>query len=221
MKLPLGAYHGIFFMLTKFQDAIRYHQGPTSQWFIYILPFVIFMSYIARCCYKHGCIKKPHIRHPIARLWRWDMECLLWLRSVVYILPLLSQRWFKHHGTLDCIIMALDCIQCHVIFKPVYSIRCLQVLGLHLWRGYSGTAGQVPEAYVWPDATLCLHHSVSTPKRATTSSPSWSRGRLGLAHVHTQPRTSAGHHCHDDPRFPTSHRKPTLENLWQTVPEIA
>ena len=53
-----------------------------------------------------------HNRHPIARPWGRDKECLLWAQNPIYILPLPLQCYLRYHKIFGCVITELDCILC-------------------------------------------------------------------------------------------------------------
>ena len=48
-------------------------------------------------------LKNLHNRHPIARPWGWGMECLLWVRSLIYTMSQWLQ-YFKSHNIQDSVI---------------------------------------------------------------------------------------------------------------------
>ena len=53
--------------------------------------------------------KNLHKRHTIANPLKWDMRCLLWVQTLMYISPQSMQRCIWCHVILDCVITALQC----------------------------------------------------------------------------------------------------------------
>ena len=71
----------------------------------------ITMAYTARC--RHNAVNlltNTHNRHPIARPWGRGMGCLLWLQTLMNVIPKSLQCCVQYHVMLDRFITALDCI---------------------------------------------------------------------------------------------------------------
>ena len=52
----------------------------------------------------------PHNRHSISCPLGWDMGCVLWVQTLIYILPLLLYLCLQYHAILVFIIMPHNCI---------------------------------------------------------------------------------------------------------------
>ena len=64
-----------------------------------------------RCRYSViSFLKNSHERHPIAHLLGRDTGCLLWLQTLIYILPQSVQRSLQYHVLCGCVITAHHCI---------------------------------------------------------------------------------------------------------------
>ena len=65
-----------------------------------------------RCHYNAVIfLPNPPQRHPIARPLGQGMRCLLWIQTVLYILPLSVQWCLQYYVILDHVITALHCIE--------------------------------------------------------------------------------------------------------------
>ena len=55
-------------------------------------------------------LPEPHNTNPIARPWGWDMGCLLWFWSLIYVLLLSSRRRWSYCDIFDHrVITSFDC----------------------------------------------------------------------------------------------------------------
>ena len=63
-------------------------------------------------------------RHPIARTQGRGMGCLLWVQSLIDILPYFLQLCVQYHVILDCVIMVFDCM-CHRYFTDTGAMVSL------------------------------------------------------------------------------------------------
>ena len=83
----------------------------------------------------------PHFpnRHPIAHPQGRDMGYLLWVQSLIYVLPLSWQCSVCYRDKLDRVITALDCISSTVTHKLTwdFTLKFTQPIN------YSATLGQM------------------------------------------------------------------------------
>ena len=61
-------------------------------------------------CNTVSFLQNIHNIHPIARPWGWDMGCLLWVKSLMHVLPQSLQWWMHYCVLLHCLITALHCM---------------------------------------------------------------------------------------------------------------
>ena len=64
---------------------------------------------VRRRCNAVSSLPIPRNRHSIARPWGQDMEFLLWLLTLIYVLLLLSQCRRQYRDKLDRVITAFGC----------------------------------------------------------------------------------------------------------------
>ena len=54
-------------------------------------------------------LRNPYNRHSIVHPWGRDMRCLLWVQTLIYVLPQSVQWYMQYHVILDLVITAPDC----------------------------------------------------------------------------------------------------------------
>ena len=64
---------------------------------------------VRRRCNAVSSLPIPRNRHSKARPWGQDMECLLWVLSIIYVLLLSSQCRRQYRDELDRVIWAFGC----------------------------------------------------------------------------------------------------------------
>ena len=86
---------------TEAWRQLRSHQQTQTESWLSLGPVCT-----VRCFYNEiNFLQNPPKRHPIARLLGWDIGCLLWLQTLIYILAR-SVKWcLKYHVILDRIIV--------------------------------------------------------------------------------------------------------------------
>ena len=70
----------------------------------------------------------PHNRHTIARLWRWDMGCLLWVPILIYVLSQLLLCCMQYH------FFFWTTLQEHVTYQLPQKVRHSHVVNKCLMR---------------------------------------------------------------------------------------
>ena len=90
----------------------------------------------------------PHKRHPIARLWGRAMGCLLWISTLMHILPQSLSNHMQNHIMLDRAITALDRIikfyfvrillPFTAVYKPLLSSSIIFFPCVSPWTTFCG-----------------------------------------------------------------------------------
>ena len=130
--------------------------------------------------------QNTHNRHPIVCLWEQDIECLLWVQSLISFLPQSLQSCIQYPVVKVCVIIGPDCkfidtlfnnqFQSWLILKATVIVMIIKWWGIFWWHrlyvlyflcqfpdspGLHGWHWEVATTYADMLADICLHGNTS------------------------------------------------------------